>query len=106
MLCLRQMRPQRLLVAAAHKRQAQLCQRVEFLLIPPNTTDTANLAFAQSKHDGGFVGVSNIDLLHTAAAFAALLCRGFVFYGDKVAVPNQIPGYTGSAVDDRQGQSL
>ena len=105
-LCLCQMRPQRLLVAAAHKRQAQLCQRIEFLLIPPNTTDTANLAFAQSKHDGGFVGAFDVFLRYTAAAFAALLCRGFMFDGDKVAVQNQITGNARPAVDDGQGKPL
>ena len=104
--CLRQVRPQRLLVPAAHKRQAQLCQRIEFLFVSPNTTDAANLALTQCQHDGGFVGVLDVFLRYTAAAFTALPCRGFMLDGGKVAVPNQITGNARPTVDDRQGKPL
>ena len=106
MLRLLQVRPQRLLIAAAHKRQAQLCQRIEFLLFAPNPPHALNLTLTQSKHNGGFVGVLNVFLCYTAAALAALTRRGLMFDGDKIAVPHQITGYTRPAVDDGQGQPL
>lgn len=106
MLRLLQVRPQRLLVAAAHKRQAQLCRRIEFLLVAPNPPHALNLALAQSKHDGGFVGIGNTDLFHTAAALAAPARRSFMLDGDEIAVPNQIARHARPAVDDGQGQPL
>ena len=106
MLRLLKVRPQRLLIAAAHKRQAQLCQRIEFLLFAPNPPHTLNFALAQGKHNGGFVGVFNVFLRYTAPALTALTRRGLMLDGNEIAVPHQIAGYTRPAVDDGQGQPL
>ena len=106
MFRLLQVRPYGLLFAALVQSQAQRSGRREFFLVPPNACNAFDFALTQSHHDGGFVGVLHILLLHTAATLAALPCRGLMLVGRKIAIPNQIARHARAPVHHRQRQPL
>ena len=101
-----QVRPYGLLFPALVQSQTQRSGRREFFLVPPNAGNAFDFTLTQSHHDGGFVGVLHIFLLHTAAALAALPRRGLMLVGRKIAIPNQIARHARAPVHHGQSQSL